>query len=166
MWIHFDFSPCVCVKLLLNGSAVSFIKGVNKGPVLSNPQGAREYAHMCPRAGVRTRRCVMGGFWSTLTGEWLSTFISLQRQQDIHTHTERKTEWRFQREGSCCSLEDAASACMLKLALNVWITHGSSHTGFSNRSLESRDVSDYMHTNKEDVSSNGSQTQVTLDNKT
>lgn len=42
MWIHFHFRICMCVRactLLLNGSTVSLIKGVNKGPVLSNPQG-------------------------------------------------------------------------------------------------------------------------------
>lgn len=53
MGIHFDSSACVYARvcvfgwwwwwwwwgLLLNGSAVSLIKGVNKGPVLSNPQG-------------------------------------------------------------------------------------------------------------------------------
>lgn len=53
---------CVCVRarvrvcvgvggvgvLLLNGSAVSLIKGVNKGPVLSNPAG-----QVCMRACLR-----------------------------------------------------------------------------------------------------------------
>lgn len=49
---------------------------------------------------------------------------------------------------------------MLKLALNVWITHGSSHEGFSNRSLESRggeDVSVSVNTNREDVSSSNTE---------
>lgn len=43
---------------------------------------------------------------------------------------------------------------MLKLALNVWITHGSSHGGFSNHSLESRggeDVSVSVNTNRRRV---------------
>lgn len=64
-----------------------------------------------------------------------------------HTHTHTVVDEERKRE-SCCFLKDAAPACMLKLALNVWITHGSSHRGFSSHSLESRgcvDVSIYAH---------------------
>ena len=67
-----------------------------------------------------------------------------------HIHTPTKRENRIEREwsASCCFLKDAAPACMLKLALNVWITHGSSHRGFSSHSLESGGcvgVSIYTH---------------------
>lgn len=94
--------------------------------------------------------CALDGFWSTLTGEWLSTFICLQPQEDTctraHTHissyhAQKIHKRRLVRQGGCF-LKDAAPACMLKLALNVWITHGSSHRGFSSHSLESRECAD------------------------
>lgn len=64
----------------------------------------------------------------------------------MYTHWRR--DWgrgRGRESESCCFLKDAAPACMLKLALNVWITHGSSHRGFSSHSLESGGVCECFH---------------------
>lgn len=119
-----------------------------KGQSCQTLQGKCASVHACVFASVWEQvwasACVLWTkFEVPLTGEWLSAFISLQRQWDVrmataththaknkHTRTCRTTELGREWE-SCCVLKDAAPDYMLKLALNVWITHGSSHRGLA-----------------------------------
>lgn len=117
------------------------------------------YVSMCVRACVHVWGCVLLTEFEVLwqVSDWVLSFPSSDNETYTHkhicsTHTHTHTQWKMEKEGewgSCCFLKDAAPACMLKLALNVWITHGSSHRGFSSHSLETRgcvDVSIYIQT--------------------
>lgn len=64
------------------------------------------------------------------TCAWQQQHTHARARKNKHTRTWRTTEPGRERE-SCCVLKDAAPDYMLKLALNVWITHGSSHGGLA-----------------------------------